>query len=135
MSKIFSFIFDKITDPLTLPIEPWKEWIIISVIGLIAYIFSFAIVGNMYDSGEISGSLAGSICHWAIRLLIFVPVWFVVYWVIVIGQWIIAHLFLALVIAVAVIILAVAIYFTSFHIKKIRKIDRSISTRIDKSEK
>lgn len=121
MSKIFSFIFDKITDPLTLPIEPWKEWIILGVIGVIAYILSFAIVGNMYDSGEISGSLAGRICHWAIRLLIFVPVWFVVYWVIVIGQWIIAHLFLALTIAVGVIILAVGIWFVVFYKKQNQK--------------
>lgn len=34
MREILSFIFDMATDPLTLPIEPWKEWIILGVIGL-----------------------------------------------------------------------------------------------------
>ena len=96
MREIFSFIFDKFTDPLTLPIEPLYEWIILGVIGLIAYVASFRIVGDMYDSGTISGSFLGSLFHWIIRLLIFVPVWFVVYWVIVIGQWIIANWVLAL---------------------------------------
>lgn len=96
MREIFSFIFDKLTDPLTLPIEPLYEWIILGVIGLIAYVASFRIVGDMYDSGSINGSFLGSLFHWIIRLLIFVPVWFVVYWVIVIAQWIIANWVLAL---------------------------------------
>lgn len=96
MREVFSFIFDKFTDPLTLPIEPLYEWIILGVIGLIAYIASFRIVGDMYDSGSISGSFLGSLCHWIIRLLIFIPVWFVVYWAIVIVQWIMAHWLLTL---------------------------------------
>lgn len=104
MREIFSFIFDMFTDPLTLPIEPLYEWIILGVIGIIAYIASFRIVGDMYDSGSISGSFLGSLFHWIIRLLIFVPVWFVVYWAIVIGQWIIAHWVLALCIAVGLVV-------------------------------
>lgn len=91
MTQLLSFIFDKITDPLSLPINPLYEWLILGVIGAIAYIASFRIVGDMYDSGDISGSTLGSICHWIIRLLIFVPIWFVVYWVIVIGQFVVAH--------------------------------------------
>lgn len=109
MREIFSFIFDKFTDPLTLPIEPLYEWIILGVIGLIAYAASFRIVGDMYDSGTISGSFLGSLFHWIIRLLIFVPVWFVVYWVIVIGQWIIANWVLALCILGGLIVVIAAI--------------------------
>ena len=118
MREIFSFIFAKITDPLTLPIEPLYEWIILGIIGIIAYVASFRIVGDMYDSGSISGSFLGILCHWIIRFLIFVPVWFVVYWVIVIVQWIIVHWVLALcilggLIAVAVAIICVIHYFGS----------------------
>ena len=47
LRDIFSFIFDKLTDPLTLPIEPLYEWILLGVIGLIAYVLSFRIVGDM----------------------------------------------------------------------------------------
>lgn len=112
MREIFSFIFDMFTDPLTLPIEPLYEWIILGVIGIIAYIASFRIVGDMYDGGAISGSFLGSLFHWIIRLLIFVPVWFVVYWAIVIGQWIISNWVLALCIAgglIAVIAILIGI--------------------------
>ncbi len=88
LREIFIFIFDKFKDPLTLPIEPLYEWIILGIIGAVAYIASFRIIGDMYDDGSISGKFLGSLFHWGIRLLIFVPVWFVAYWVIVIAQWI-----------------------------------------------
>lgn len=109
MREIFSFIFDKFTDPLTLPIEPLYEWIILGVIGVFAYVVSFRLVGDMYDSGCISGSFLGSLFHWIIRLLIFVPVWFVVYWVIVIAQWIIANWILALCILGGLIVVIAAV--------------------------
>lgn len=115
MKEILSFIFDMATDPLTLPIEPLKEWIILGVIGLIAYAASFRIVGDLYASGDISGRTAGSVLHWIIRLLIFVPVWFVTYWVIVIGQWIKAHFALTMGILGIAITLAVATVFLFRH--------------------
>lgn len=118
MREIFSFIFERFTDPLTLPIEPLYEWIILGIIGLIAYAASFRIVGDMYDSGSISGSFLGSLFHWIIRLFIFVPIWFVVYWVIVIAQWIITHWVLALSILGGLIVLTIVVvsaihYFSS----------------------
>ena len=91
MRELLSFIFDKFTDPLTLPIEPLYEWAILGIIGIIAYVISFRVVGNMYDSGIIGGRFLGSLFHWIIRLLIFVPIWFIVYWGIQIVQWIIAR--------------------------------------------
>lgn len=109
MRELFSFIFDRFTDPLTLPIEPLYEWIILGIIGLIAYAASFRIVGDMYDSGSISGSFLGSLFHWIIRFFIFVPIWFVVYWVIVIAQWIITHWVLALSVLGGLIILFILI--------------------------
>lgn len=115
MREIFSFIFDKFTDPLTLPIEPLYEWAVLGVIGIIAYAASFRVVGDMYDSGSISGSFLGSLFHWIIRLLIFVPIWFVVYWVIVIAQWIIEHWVLALSIFGGVILLTFAVIGIIYH--------------------
>lgn len=112
MREIFSFVFDKFTDPLTLPIAPLYEWVILGVIGLIAYAASFRIVGDMYDSGSISGSFLGTLFHWIIRLLIFVPIWFVVYWIIVIAQWTIAHWVLAMSILGGLILLTTAIIAT-----------------------
>ncbi len=91
LTEIFRFIFDMATDPLSLPINPLYEWAILGVIGIFAYVVAFRLVGDMYDSGDISGSTLGSIFHWIIRFLIFIAVWFVTYTVIVVGQWIAAH--------------------------------------------
>ena len=110
MREIFSFIFDRFTDPLTLLIEPLYEWIILGIIGLIAYVASFRIVGDMYDSGSISGSFLGSLFHWIIRLFIFVPIWFAVYWIIVIAQWIITHWVLAMSIFGGLIVLTIVVF-------------------------
>lgn len=118
MREILSFIFDKFTDPLTLPVEPWKEWVILSIIGLIAYVASFRIVGDLYDAGDISGSLIGSILHWTIRLLIFVPVWFVTYWIIVIGQWVYAHWVITVSVIGGLAIVGAITYFLIQHFSK-----------------
>lgn len=123
MREILSFIFDMAIDPLTLPIEPWKEWIILGVIGLIAYAASFRIVGDLYDSGDISGRTIGSILHWIIRLLIFVPVWFVTYWVIVIGQWIKAHIALTLgILSVAIALIVATVFLVRHHNIKYKRL-------------
>ena len=79
MKELFSFMFDKITDPLKLPLEAWQEWIILLIIGTIAYRVAFSLVGDMYDSGAISGGFAGSFFHWIIRLVVFVVMWAVTY--------------------------------------------------------
>lgn len=88
MRDLFSFVFDRITDPLSLPLHPLYEWAILSILGFIAYKYAFRIVGDIYDIGIIQGRVLGSFLHWSIRLLIFVPSWAIAYWTIVVGQWI-----------------------------------------------
>ena len=61
LREIFSFIFDRFTDPLTLPIEPLYEWIILGIIGLIAYAASFRIVGDMYESASANNVYSNAI--------------------------------------------------------------------------
>lgn len=91
MRELFSFVFDRLTDPLDLPIEPWKEWIILVVIGWIAYLVAFRLVGDMYDAGDISTGIGGSFFHWLIRLVVFVIMWAVTNGVIHIWQFCAAH--------------------------------------------
>ena len=57
---MFKFIFDLATEPLGLPIEWYYEWIILLVIGEIAYHVAYDKVGALYHSGSISGRAAGS---------------------------------------------------------------------------
>ena len=91
MREIFSFIFDRLTDPLSLPIAPLWEYLILLVIGAVAYAVAFSIVGDMYSSGSISGGCLGSVFYWIIRLLLFVIIWAVTYGVIALAQWITTH--------------------------------------------
>lgn len=118
MRELFSFIFDKITDPLTLPIHPLWEWLILLVIGEIAYRFAFRKVGNLYRTGAINGRFMGSLLHWIIRFLIYVPVWAIVYWLIVFVQWIKANWIVAIVILAVVIVLIIVITVVYKTIKK-----------------
>ena len=55
---MFKFIFDLITEPLGLPIEWYYEWIILLVIGEMAYRVAYNKVGVLYQSGSISGKSA-----------------------------------------------------------------------------
>lgn len=91
MSVVWSFVFDKLTDPLDLPLPLWQQWLVLAVIGLIAYEVAFRAVGGMYHRGDISSGFAGSILHWTIRLLVFVAIWAITYGAIVVGRFIYAH--------------------------------------------
>lgn len=116
LTDIFRFIFDMATDPLSLPINPLYEWAILGVIGIFAYVIAFRLVGDMYDSGDISGSTLGSIFHWIIRFLIFIAAWFITYTAIVVGQWIVAHWVMLASIAGA-LALAITIAYSTYRLK------------------
>ena len=88
---MFKFILDLATEPLGLPIEWYYEWIILLVIGEIAYHVAYDKVGALYHSGSISGRAAGSFVHWIIRTVVFAAVWAVTYGVIWIGKFVMAH--------------------------------------------
>ena len=88
---MFKFIFDLITEPLGLPIEWYYEWIILLVIGEMAYRVAYNKVGVLYQSGSISGKSAGSFFHWIIRTVVFVAIWAITYGVIWIGKFVMAH--------------------------------------------
>lgn len=109
MKEIFRFVFDKITDPLSLPIYPLWEWLILGIIGITAYKFAFSKVENMYHSGFISGSFLGSLFHWIIRLVVFVFLWAIVYCFVFIIQWSVAHWIASAIIAFCIVIFVISI--------------------------
>lgn len=88
---MFKFIFDLVTEPLGLPIEWYYEWIILAVIGYIAYLIAYEKVGSLYHGDFISGRAAGSFCHWIIRTIYFIVMWAIAYGVIWIGKFVMAH--------------------------------------------
>ena len=79
MNIIFKYVFERITDPLGLPINSLYEYIILAVIGAVAYGIAYSKVGDMYHGGLISGRTEGSFFHWLIRLILFVGLWLLTY--------------------------------------------------------
>lgn len=79
MSAIFKFLFERATDLLGLPINALYEYIILAVIGAVAYGIAYSKVGDMYHGGLISGRTEGSFFHWLIRLILFVGLWLLAY--------------------------------------------------------
>ena len=75
LRELFSFCFDQLTDPFSLPLEPITEYIILAFIGFLAFVLAYKLVGNMYHADVISGSVLGSIFHWILRFIIFVSLW------------------------------------------------------------
>ena len=73
MSAIFKFLFERATDPLGLPINTLYEYIILAVIGAVAYGIAYS------NGGLISGRTEGSFFHWLIRLILFVGLWLLAY--------------------------------------------------------
>lgn len=88
---MYKFIFEILTEPLGLPIEWYWGYLVLGIIGLIAYKLAFSNVGDLYDSGVISGRGIGSALHWIIRLFYFIVIWGITYLAIAIGKFIIAN--------------------------------------------
>ena len=51
---MFKLIFEILTDPLGLPIEWYWEYLILTVIGAVAYAVAYRCVGDMYSDGIIA---------------------------------------------------------------------------------
>lgn len=100
MRPIYSLIFDLLTDPLGLPIHPLWEYVILLVIGEIAFRIAW----------EASpGGFGGSTIHWFVRIIAFAVMWAVTYAVIAVGQFVLAHWIPIVCIAVGVAILGIII--------------------------
>ena len=68
---MYKFLFELVTDPLGLPIEWYYEYLILAVIGLLAYRLAYSKVGDLYNGGFISGRETGSFLHWLFRFVFF----------------------------------------------------------------
>ncbi len=115
---MFKLLFEFFTEPLGLPIEWYWEYIILAVIGFIAYIIAFRCVGSMYREGFICSRGAGSFFHWLIRLIFFVIIWAVTYGVIAFIKWLCANWILVLSVLGGIVLLAAVITITISIIKK-----------------
>lgn len=118
MREVLSFLFDRITDPLGLPIAWYWEWIILAIITFAAYAIAFRAVGDLYDGGMISGSASGSILHWIIRLIVFVVIWAVTYFIIWLAKLIFAHWVVVVSILGGILVATAIIWIIVHYIRK-----------------
>ena len=93
---MFKFLFDLLTDPFGLPIHPLWEYLILAVIGAIAFVIGW----NISPGGKL-----GSLIHWGVRLIVFVVLWAIVYGIIALVQWIFANWVLVLCILGGVVVI------------------------------
>ena len=85
---MWRLIFEFLTEPLGLPVEWYWEYIILAIIGFVAYIIAFRCVGKMYHNDIINSRGSGSFFHWLIRLIFFTIIWALTYGVISLIKWI-----------------------------------------------
>ena len=115
---MFKLLFEFLTEPLGLPIEWYYEYVILAVVGFIAYIIAFRCVGSMYREGFISSRGAGSFFHWLIRLIFFVIIWAITYGAIAFVKWLCTNWILFLSVLGGIVLLAAVITMTISIIKK-----------------
>lgn len=75
LRELFRFCSEQITDPLALPLHPFAEWVVLTVLHKFAYKLAFSKVGDYYRTGAIRGGLVGSLLHWFFRTIIFIAFW------------------------------------------------------------
>lgn len=102
MSELLKFLFEQVTDPLTLPIHPLLEWLVLWCINRLVYKCAYKIVGNLYSAGYLDGSEVGKLAHWFLRTICFFVVWGTVRTLIAVVQFILNHWFVVIIGAVLV---------------------------------
>ena len=92
-----------------LPIDWYYEWIILGVIGYIAYLVAYDKVGSLYHGDFISGRAAGSFFHWIIRTIYFIVMWAITYGVIWTGKFVMAHKIQVAIGICSIVVVAIAV--------------------------
>lgn len=110
LTEILKFFFDRITDPLGLPINALYEHLIIVTISQFAFRCAYQFIGDLYSGGYISGGKIGSILHWVVRALFYFVFWAITYGAIMVGKWIIANKYIFITAVGIVLVLIIAAY-------------------------
>ena len=102
-------IFELLTSQLGLPIHTMGEYMLITVIGYIAY----RIAWNVSPGGP-----AGSLIHWSVRLIVFAAFWGCAYVLITFAKWVIQNWIIALTVVVSILLIVFTIVFIRNHSKQ-----------------
>lgn len=86
---MLKLLFQYLTDSYALLENPVDNYIIMGIVGFIAFLVAYRIVGWFYGENLIGSSGAGSILHWIIRFIVFVAIYYVIATLIRFYKWII----------------------------------------------
>lgn len=81
------YLFEYIVDSFSLLENPLDDYVIMAIIGIIAYGIAYSLVGKLYSYDIIDGRGVGRIVHWMIRLIVFVIIFYLVATTIRIYNW------------------------------------------------
>ena len=74
---MYKIIFSILIDPLGLPINALYEYLILIVIGEIAYRVAYWKVGGLIDEGLLPDKNLSKMTHWIIRFVVYLLIWLV----------------------------------------------------------
>lgn len=83
-------LFEYLTESYALLENPLHNYIIMGIVGFIAYFIAYGIVGWFYNKKMIRSKGAGSIMHWSIRFIVFLVIYYAAATVIRLYKWIIS---------------------------------------------
>lgn len=72
MSIILKPLFEILTGDITICDNILCNYLFLLIIGELSYCVAYRSVGNLYNSGAITGRSVGSIIHWVIRIPFFI---------------------------------------------------------------
>lgn len=84
MSLIFKPVFEILIGDVAVCDNILYNYLILLLVGEVAFRCAYGLVGDAYHSGAISGRAAGSILHWVIRF----PIYVVIAYLLRAGIWI-----------------------------------------------
>lgn len=78
MINILKPIFEMLTGEVAVHDNIIYNYLILLIVGEIAFQFAWGFVGDLYDIGIISGRSTGSILHWLIRLIVYMAIAYII---------------------------------------------------------
>lgn len=76
MYEIYSTVFQLLTGKLELMDSYIDNYIIMTIIGVVAFSVAYSLVGKLYKHKIIVDRESGSLFHWTIRLIIFIGLFY-----------------------------------------------------------
>lgn len=80
-------IFEYLTGEIFLFENPVENYIVIALVGYVAFEIAFHAVGKLYGCGIINGSEEGSFFHWFIRIVFLVIIYYLIATVVKLYNW------------------------------------------------